>query len=90
MLGEVTAVIHATGVSPTRASPVAILSVDLYGTAVVIERFGNGIAPGGAGVLISSQSGHRLGALTAEQDKALAITPADELLALPNAPGGSR
>jgi hypothetical protein len=50
---------------------------------VVLEEFGNVIARGGAGVVISSQSGHRLGALTTEQDKALATTPADKLLALP-------
>jgi NAD(P)-dependent dehydrogenase (short-subunit alcohol dehydrogenase family) len=49
----------------------------------VLEAFGNVIAHGGAGVVIASQSGHRLGALGAEQDKALAMTPADELLALP-------
>ncbi len=82
-LGDVTGVIHAAGVSPSQASPEAILAVDLYGTAVVLEEFGNVIAPGGAGVVIASQSGHRLGALTAEQDAALATTPADELLALP-------
>jgi len=82
-LGDVTGVIHAAGVSPSQASPETILSVDLYGTALVLEEFGNVIAPGGAGVVIASQSGHRLGALTAEQDMALAMTPADELLALP-------
>ena len=82
-LGDVTGVIHAAGVSPSQASPQTILSVDLYGTALVLEEFGNVIAPGGAGVVIASQSGHRLGALTAEQDAALAMTPADELLALP-------
>jgi NAD(P)-dependent dehydrogenase (short-subunit alcohol dehydrogenase family) len=82
-LGEVTGVIHAAGVSPSQASPAAILAVDLYGTAVLLEEFGNVIARGGAGVVIASQSGHRLGALTAEQNAALATTPADELLALP-------
>jgi NAD(P)-dependent dehydrogenase (short-subunit alcohol dehydrogenase family) len=82
-LGEVTGVIHAAGVSPSQASPATILAVDLYGTAVVLEEFGSVIARGGAGVVIASQSGHRLGALTAEQDKALATTPADELLSLP-------
>jgi NAD(P)-dependent dehydrogenase (short-subunit alcohol dehydrogenase family) len=82
-LGDVTGVIHAAGVSPSQASPELILSVDLYGTAVVLEEFGNVIAPGGAGVVIASQSGHRLGALTAEEDAALATTPADELLVLP-------
>jgi NAD(P)-dependent dehydrogenase (short-subunit alcohol dehydrogenase family) len=81
--GEVTGLIHAAGVSPSQASPATILAVDLYGTAVVLEEFGNIIVSGGAGVIIASQSGHRLGALTAEQDKALAATPADELLSLP-------
>jgi NAD(P)-dependent dehydrogenase (short-subunit alcohol dehydrogenase family) len=81
--GSVTRLIHAAGVSPSQASPAAILAVDLYGTAVLLEEFGNVIASGGAGVVIASQSGHRLGALTAEQNAALATTPADELLALP-------
>jgi NAD(P)-dependent dehydrogenase (short-subunit alcohol dehydrogenase family) len=81
--GDITGVIHAAGVSPSQASPEAILRVDLYGTAVLLEEFGHVIAPDGAGVVIASQSGHRLQALTAEQDAALATTPADELLALP-------
>jgi len=82
-LGDVTGVIHAAGVSPSQATPEAILAVDLYGTALVLEEFGNIIAPGGSCVVIASQSGHRLGALTAQQDAALATTPADQLLALP-------
>jgi NAD(P)-dependent dehydrogenase (short-subunit alcohol dehydrogenase family) len=82
-IGDITGVIHAAGVSPSQASPATILAVDLYGTAVVLEEFGNVIARGGSGVVIASQSGHRLGALTAEQNAALATTPADELLSLP-------
>ena len=82
-LGDVTGLIHAAGVSPTQASPATIFKVDLYGTALVLEEFGNVIARGGAGVVISSQSGHRLPPLTVEQNKALATTPVEELLALP-------
>ena len=82
-LGEVTGLIHAAGVSPSQASPATILAVDLYGTALVLEEFGNVIARGGAGVVIASQSGHRLPALRAEENAALATTPADELLSLP-------
>ena len=82
-LGEVSGVIHAAGVSPTQASPETILKVDLYGTALVLEEFGNVIAPGGAGVVIASQSGHRLPPLSAEQNAALATTPVEELLDLP-------
>jgi len=82
-LGDVTGVIHAAGVSPSQAPAETILAVDLYGTALVLEEFGNVIAHGGTGVVISSQSGYRLAALTAEQDAALATTPADALLNLP-------
>jgi NAD(P)-dependent dehydrogenase (short-subunit alcohol dehydrogenase family) len=82
-MGDVTGIIHAAGVSPTQAPPATILKVDLYGTALVLEEFGNVVAPGGAGVVIASQSGHRLPGLTTEQNKALATTPTDQLLALP-------
>lgn len=82
-LGQVSGLIHAAGVSPSQASPETILRVDLYGTAVILDEFGAVVAPGGSGVVIASQSGHRLPALTAEQDAELATTPAEELLALP-------
>src|SRR5271170_6249178 len=82
-LGDVHGVIHAAGVSPTQATPATILKVDLYGTALVLEEFGKVIARGGSGVVIASQSGHRLPPLTVEQNKALATTPVDDLLALP-------
>jgi NAD(P)-dependent dehydrogenase (short-subunit alcohol dehydrogenase family) len=82
-IGDVTGVIHAAGVSPSQAPVAAILKVDLYGTALVLEVFGNVIARGGSGVVIASQSGHRLGALTDEQNRLLATTPADQLLSLP-------
>jgi NAD(P)-dependent dehydrogenase (short-subunit alcohol dehydrogenase family) len=82
-LGEVTGLIHAAGVSPSQASPETILKVDLYGTALVLEEFGNLIARGGSGVVIASQSGHRLPGLPVEQNKALATTPVEELLSLP-------
>ena len=82
-LGDVMGVIHAAGVSPSQAAPEKILAVDLHGTAMILEEFGNVIARGGSCVVIASQSGHRLPALSAEQDRALATTPAHELLALP-------
>jgi NAD(P)-dependent dehydrogenase (short-subunit alcohol dehydrogenase family) len=82
-LGEITSLIHAAGVSPSQASPATILRVDLYGTALVLEEFGDVIATGGSAVVIASQSGHRLHALTAEEDRALATTSTEELLSLP-------
>ena len=81
--GDVTNLINAAGVSPSQAPVERILQVDLYGTSVLLEEFGKVIAPDGSGVVISSQSGHRLPALLQEQNDALAMTPADELLELP-------
>lgn len=80
--GEIIMLVNAAGVSPSQASVEAILKVDLYGTAVLLEEVGNVIAPGGVGVTISSQSGHRMKQLTPEEDEQLACTPAEELLSL--------
>ncbi len=88
-LGDVTGVIHAAGVSPSQASPATILKVDLYGTALVLEEFGNVIASGGSAVVIASQSGHRLGALTAEQNAALAHDARRRPAGASDAPAGS-
>lgn len=81
-LGAITGLVHAAGVSPSQAPIETILKVDLYGTALLLELFGNVMAHGGSGVVISSQSGHRLPALTPEQDRLLATTPTEDLLQL--------
>ena len=81
--GAVKNLICAAGVSPSQAPVEAILRVDLYGTAVLLEEFGKIIADGGSGVIISSQSGHRLPALTEEQNFQLATTPTEKILELP-------
>ena len=80
--GEIKMLVNAAGVSPSQAPVEAILKVDLYGTAVLLEEVGKVIAPGGVGVTISSQSGWRMPALTAQQDEQLATTPTEELLSL--------
>ena len=80
--GEIRMLVNAAGVSPSQASIETILKVDLYGTAVLLEEVGKVITEGGVGVTISSQSGWRMPALTAEQDALLATTPAEELLKL--------
>lgn len=80
--GEIKMLVNAAGVSPSQAPIEAILKVDLYGTAVLLEEVGKVIAPGGVGVTISSQSGWRMHALTVQQDTQLATTPAEELLSL--------
>lgn len=80
--GPVTMLVNGAGVSPSQAPVEAILKVDLYGTAVLLEEVGKIIAPGGVGVTISSQSGHRMRQLSAEEDEQLAVTPTEELLKL--------
>lgn len=80
--GEISMFINAAGVSPSQSSIEQILKVDLYGTALLLEEFGKVIKAGGTGVTISSQSGHRMPALTAEEDRLLATTPTEELLDL--------
>ena len=80
--GDIKMLVNAAGVSPSQAPVEAILKVDLYGTAVLLEEVGKVIAPGGVGVTISSQSGWRMPALTAEQDAALAAAPTEKLLSL--------
>src|SRR4051794_23081157 len=78
-LGDVMGLIHAAGVSPSQAPPEVILKVDLYGTALVLELFGNVMAHGGSGVVIASMAGHRLPGLPVEENAALAGTPVEEL-----------
>ena len=80
--GEIKMLVNGAGVSPSQAPIEAILKVDLYGTAVLLEEIGKVIAEGGCGVTISSQSGCRMPQLTAEEDETLATTPTEELLEL--------
>jgi len=82
-LGEIMGLVNAAGVSPSQASAEQVLKVDLYGTSVLLEEFGKVMAPGGAGIVISSQSGHRLPGLSVEDNQALAMTPTEDLLNLP-------
>lgn len=80
--GEISMLVNGAGVSPSQASIEQILKVDLYGTAVLLEEVGKVIKRGGTGVTISSQSGHRMPALTPDEDEQLAFTPTEELLNL--------
>lgn len=80
--GEIKYLVNGAGVSPSQAPIEAILKVDLYGTAVLLEEVGKVITEGGCGVTISSQSGWRMPQLTAEEDRLLATTPTEELLEL--------
>lgn len=80
--GNIKHLVNAAGISPSQAPIENIMKVDLYGTAVLLEEVGKVIAEEGTGVTISSQSEHRMPALTPEEDELLATTPTEELLSL--------
>ncbi|OJW13211.1 SDR family oxidoreductase [Mucilaginibacter sp. 44-25] len=82
-LGNVLQVVNTAGLSPNMASVTKLLEVDLLGAVYVLESFVNVIAEGGSCIHISSIAGHMIPALGADTDKALAVTPANELLNLP-------
>ena len=84
-IGEVKGIIHTAGLSPSQAKAQDIIKVDLYGTAVVFEEFGKVISSGGSGVVIGSQSSHRLNidAISQLQADALATLAPEALLELP-------
>lgn len=88
--GDVRQVAHTAGLSPAQAPIDAILRVDLAGVAFSLEEFGRVIAPGGAGLVIASMAGSMAaGTLPVELESALALTPADDLLALPFVQAGA-
>ena len=80
--GPVVAVVHTAGLSPVQAPVAAILRVDLVGTALMLDAFGEVIAPGGAGVFVSSMAG-TMAPPDPALDRKLATTPTAQLLGLP-------
>lgn len=81
-LGPVKYFIDTAGASPNQASPEHIIKLDLIGTAIAIDEFSKVIAEGGAGLVISSQTGYMMH-ISAENETQLAMTPTDELAELP-------
>jgi NAD(P)-dependent dehydrogenase (short-subunit alcohol dehydrogenase family) len=81
-LGRVEVVVHTAGVSPVQASVESILRVDLLGAALLLDSFSRAIAPGGAGVFISSMAGS-LAPLDTDLERRLMDTPTADLLTLP-------
>lgn len=81
-LGPVKYYIHTAGASPSQASPEHILKLDLVGTGYAVDAFGKIMARGGAGLLISSQTGHMM-RLPDEVEQAILSTPTEQLLELP-------
>ena len=81
-LGPVKFFIHTAGASPNQASPEHILNLDLVGAGYAVDAFGQVMAPGGAGLVISSQTGYMMH-LPDEVEQAILTTPTQALLDLP-------
>lgn len=81
-LGPVKYFIDTAGASPNQATPEHIVALDLVATAVAIDEFGKVIAEGGAGLIVSSQTGYMMN-FTQELEHQLAMTPTEELADLP-------
>lgn len=81
-LGRIEVVVHTAGVSPVQASVDAILRVDLLGAALLLDAFSGTIAPGGAGVFISSMAG-TLAPLDPDLERRLMDSATADLLSLP-------
>lgn len=80
-LGPVKYFIDTAGASPNQASPEQIIRLDLIGTAIAIDAFAKVMAEGGAGLVISSQTGYMMH-LSPEVEKQLAMTPTEQLAEL--------
>lgn len=81
-LGAVKYFIDTAGASPNQASPEHIVALDLIATAVAIDEFGKVISEGGAGLIISSQTGYMMN-FPQEVEQQLAMTPTEKLANLP-------
>ena len=78
-LGNVKYFIDTAGASPSQASPEHILKLDMVGTGYAVDAFGKVMAAGGAGLIISSQTGYML-RLPDEVELEILRTPTDELM----------
>ena len=81
-LGPVKVFINTAGASPNQAKPEHILKLDLMGTGYAVDAFGQVMASGGAGLLISSQTGYMM-RLPDDVEQAILSSPTEELLDLP-------
>jgi NAD(P)-dependent dehydrogenase (short-subunit alcohol dehydrogenase family) len=80
-LGEVKYFIDTAGASPNQTSPEHIIKLDMVGTAYAIDEFAKVIAKGGAGIVISSQTGYMLH-FTPEVEHQLATVPTEDIMEL--------
>ena len=81
-LGSVKYFIDTAGASPNQSSPEHILKLDGVGTGYALDAFGSIMAKGGAGVVISRQTGYMM-RLPDEVEQQILNASADELMDIP-------
>ncbi len=81
-LGPVMYFIDTAGASPNQAKPEHILKLDMVGTGYAVDAFGKVMAPGGAGLVISSQTGYMYN-IPRETEQEILDTPTEGLMDLP-------
>ena len=81
-LGPVMFFIDTAGASPNQAQPEHILKLDMVGTGYAVDAFGKVMAPGGAGLIISSQTGYMYN-IPHETEQEILNTPTEGLMDLP-------
>ena len=81
-LGPVKYFIDTAGASPSQAKPEHILKLDMVGTGYAVDAFGEVMAEGGAGLIISSQTGYML-PIPNDVELEILRTPTEKLMDIP-------
>ena len=81
-LGDVMYFIDTAGASPHQTNPEHILELDMVGTGYAVDAFGRVMAKGGAGLIISSQTGYMF-PIPYETEIEILNTPTEKLMDLP-------
>ena len=81
-LGPVMYFIDTAGASPNQAKPEHIIALDMVGTGYAVDAFGQVMAPGGAGLIISSQTGYMY-PIPYETEQEILNTSTEKLAELP-------
>lgn len=81
-LGPVMYFIDTAGASPNQASPEHIVNLDMLGTGYAVDAFGQVMAQGGAGLIISSQAAYMY-PIPNEVELQLVNTPTEQLAEVP-------
>ena len=81
-LGNVMYFIDTAGASPHQTDPEHILNLDMIGTGYALDAFGMVMAQGGAGLVISSQTGYMY-PIPYEIEQELLNTPTEKLMDVP-------